>query len=360
MRTNELIKKIKGYSVIAFLLPLLTINSCLLLYKFLGNISLYPALNWGEKKIEVPLYKHDSSGTFISDSYKYLSLIDCPKFKYKKSIITTDGEILDLVYQDEDGEKIDIEKNFEKLESLENKNLVKAHLYQQDNRINYKCVKNYKYMNSILSNFSFLENALINAKKNSGAIFSSIKNPYFYGEVSISRTARYFPATLIFKPFIILSAIFLLLYWRNNLHLFDELKNNNTLSNFSKSFFYFGVLSCLFLIMHAALLGLDIDSKLFTQLRKIIIASFIFFELSAQILLTRILFKYRNELKKYTHLLIIKIKMTFISVAIFLTIIIFALLAWGDLSTNMKHIFEWNYFSALLFYYLLSRLLWKS
>ena len=112
--------------------------------------------------------------------------------------------------------------------------------------------------------------------------------------------------------------------------------------------------------MHAALLGLDIDSKLFTQLRKIIIASFIFFELSAQILLTRILFKYRNELKKYTHLLIIKIKMTFISVAIFLTIIIFALLAWGDLSTNMKHILEWNYFSALLFYYLLSRLLWKS
>ena len=58
---------------------------------------------------------------------------------------------------------------------------------------------------------------------------------------------------------------------------------DNTLSNFSKNFFYFGVLSCLFLIMHAALLGLDIDSKLFAQLRKIIIVSFIFFELSAQI-----------------------------------------------------------------------------
>ena len=37
---------------------------------------------------------------------------------------------------------------------------------------------------------------------------TTIKNPYFYGEVSISRTARYFPATMIFKPFIILSAFF--------------------------------------------------------------------------------------------------------------------------------------------------------
>ena len=102
-----------------------------------------------------------------------------------------------------------------------------------------------------------LENVLIDIKSANPSVFSSIKNPYFYGEVSISRTARYFPATLIFKHFIILSSIFLFLYWKNNLNLFNELKNNNILNNFSKNFYYFGVLSCLFLILHAAFLGID-------------------------------------------------------------------------------------------------------
>ncbi len=51
MKSSEFIKKIKVYSIIVFLLPLLTINSCLLLYKILGNIDLYHPLNWNEKKI---------------------------------------------------------------------------------------------------------------------------------------------------------------------------------------------------------------------------------------------------------------------------------------------------------------------
>ena len=152
----------------------------------------------------------------------------------------------------------------------------------------------------------------------------------------------------------------MLLYWRNNLGLFNELKNNNILNNFSKNFYYFGVLSCLFLILHAAFLGIDFDSKLFSKLRRLIIISFIFFELCAQILLTKNLFNYRDQLKEHTRLLVIKVKVVFVVLAIFSTLIIFALLAWGDLNTNMKHVFEWNYFSALLVYYFLSRILWRN
>ncbi len=204
-----------------------------------------------------------------------------------------------------------------------------------------------------------MEKILIHIKQNNPGIFASIKNPYFYGEVSISRTARYFPATMIFKPFIILSAIFLFLYWKNNLNLFNELKNNNFLNRFSKSFFYSGVLSCVFLILHASLLGLDFDSKLFGKIRRLIIILFILFELSAQIFLTRNLYKFRKELKKHIRSFIILIKITFIILTFSGTVIIFAFLAWGNLSTEVKHIFEWNYFSILLIYYLLSRLLWK-
>ena len=149
------------------------------------------------------------------------------------------------------------------------------------------------------------------------------------------------------------------LYWKNNLNLFNELKNNNVLNRFSKSFFYLGVLSCVFLIMHASLLGLDFDSKLFDKIRRLIIILFILFELSAQILLTINLYKFRRELKKHIRSFILRVKITFITIVFSASLIMFAFLIWGNLSSAAKHTFEWNYFSILLIYYFLSRLLWK-
>ena len=344
MKSNSFINKIKIYSVFAFLLPLLTINSCLLLYKFFGNVDIYPNLNWDEKKIEVALNSSD---------YNYLSYVNCPKYKYKSYLVTIDNKLLQIKDIDE------FTFNQEEAQILLENNKVKAKIFEQGEIINYRCIKNYKYLNLILNNFSDLEKMLLNAHENNSSGFASIKNPYLYGETSISRTARYFPATLIFKPFIILSAIFLFFYWKNNLNLFNELKNNNVLNRFSKSFFYLGVLSCVFLIMHASLLGLDFDSKLFSTIRRLIIILFIFFELSAQILLTRNLYNFRRELKKHIRSFIIHVKITFVIIALSGTAIVFAFLVWGNLSTEVKHIFEWNYFSILLIYYLLSRLLWK-
>ena len=343
MKSNSFINKIKIYSVVAFLLPLLAINSCLLLYKILGNIELYPTWNWNEKKIEIPL---NSNIVYSS------SLVDCPKYKYQTYLLTVDNKLLYI-------KGIDGYLNPEKLQVLEENNKVKAEIFEQGENKNYKCVKNYKYLYSIINNFNFFEKILTHIKKKNPGLFSSIKNPYFYGEVSISRTARFFPSTLIFKPFIILSAIFLFLYWKNNLNLFNELKNNNVLNRFSESFFYLGVLSCVFLIMHASLLGVDFDSKLFGKIRRLIIILFILFELSAQILLTRNLYKFRRELKKHIRSFIILVKITFVIMAASGSAIVLAFLVWGNLSTEVKHIFEWNYFSILLIYYLLSRLLWK-
>jgi len=319
MKSNGIINKIKIYSVVSFLLPLLAINSCLLVYKFLGNIDVYRNINWGEKKIEIA----QKTNNFANFTY-----LNCPKYKYDEYVVTVD-----------------------------NKPVI---IYEQGEIINYRCIKNHKYLNLILSNFSFLEKILLKALKNNPSGFSSIKNPYFYGEISISRTARYFPATFIFKPFIILSAFFLFFYWRNNLNLFNELKNNNASNRFSKSFFYLGVLSCIFLTMHASLLGLDFDSKLFSKIRRLIIILFILFELSAQILLTRNLYKFRSELKKNIRYFIIYVKVTFVIIVFSGSLILFAFLVWGNISSEVKHIFEWNYFSILCFYYLLSRLLWKS
>ena len=89
MKSSEFIKKIKVYSVIAFLLPLLTINACLLLYKILGNIELYPTWNFNEKKIEL-IY---NSNIYNSSS---LSLVDCPKYKYQEYVLTVDNKVIEL------------------------------------------------------------------------------------------------------------------------------------------------------------------------------------------------------------------------------------------------------------------------
>ena len=79
----------------------------------------------------------------------------------------------------------------------------------------------------------------------------------------------------------------------------------------------------------------------------------------AQILLTKNLFKFKEKLKEYINPLILKIKIIFVATVFFTTCVAFVILAFGDPSTSFKDILEWNYFAFLLFYYLLSRLLWR-
>ena len=343
MSPDQFIKKIKKYSAISFVLPLITINLCLIIFKLLGTVDLFPNYNLSNGAAEV---SYNQNELLVNDVKSY-SFKNCSKYTQVFHHITVDNEVL-----------IAEEHTRALIESLGKGGKIKTIKLIPGNIINNRCLKNHPFWYSVLTKWH-LEEIFIKAKKENKSGFSKIKNPYFYGEVSISRTARYFPATLIFKPFIILSAIFLLFYWRNNLNLFNELKNNNVLNRFSKSFFYFGILSCVFLILHASLLGLDFDSKLFGKIRRLIIILFILFELSAQILLTRNLYKFRRELKKHIRSFIILVKITFVIMALSGTAIVFAFLVWGNLSTEVKHIFEWNYFSLLLIYYILSRLLWK-
>ena len=346
MESELFVKRIKKYSIISLLLPLIVINSCFLLYKFLGNTDAYFGLKYWDKAYSEHLVDENGTYIFTPRVSNFTNITDCPKYIYKGyyKAEKDDGTFIT-------SRKMSTFTNFKVGEIFKVKKKTEI--------LNERCVKNNKFAYFLLSNFNSLEKILINAINKNTSGFSVIKNPYLYGEVSISRTARYFPATLIFKPFIVLSAIFLFLYWKNNLNLFNNLEDKKILVNFSKIFFYFGSLSCLFLALHAIFLGFDFDSKLFTKIRRLIIISFIFSELVAQILLTRHLFKYKEEIKKYINIFILKIKIAFVAFVIILTIASFSFLAFADLSTGMKHILEWNYFSLLLIYYLLSRLLWK-
>ena len=72
---------------------------------------------------------------------------------------------------------------------------------------------------------------------------------------------------------------------------------------------------------------LDIDSKLFSKIRKLIIILFIAFEILAQIFLTKNLFRFKEDLKKYINPLILRIKIFFVTVVFFITCAAFAILA---------------------------------
>ena len=55
---------------------------------------------------------------------------------------------------------------------------------------------------------------------------SAFTIPYIDGSVSISSTARTFPAYLIFKPGMFITAILLIKYWRANNKLIQTINND--------------------------------------------------------------------------------------------------------------------------------------
>ena len=348
MTANRFVGRIKLYTVASFIVPIIAINTCLLIYKFMGNLTtdfhIYPNYNWSIEKVEYS-YKEYISIKNNHDEYTYTN---CPENGYDLYFVTTDNEKI-----------IAKSENSDLINGLIESDKIKSVSRESSSTALSECVKNNKSLYYFLKKFNLVEKILVKSTQNNKSGFSKIKNPYFYGEASISRTARYSPAVYVFKPLIVSTAILLLLYWTSILNFFNDLKSKNNLNSFSKKFFYLGVFSCIFLILHAIFLGVDFDSKLFQRIRKVIIILFIIFEMCAQIFLTHTLFKLKEKLKNYINPLILKMKIIFVVFAFSLTIVAFVILIFYDPSTSFKHILEWNYFTLLLFYYLLSRLLFR-
>ena len=105
--------------------------------------------------------------------------------------------------------------------------------------------------------------------------------PYFDGGTSISRTARNFPTNLIFKPGMIITSLLLIRYWILNKELLSVIEPINIKS--VNYFYIFGILSAVFLILHAIFLGIKFDNNLYKLFRKLVLLAFIIFEIEALI-----------------------------------------------------------------------------
>jgi hypothetical protein len=202
-------------------------------------------------------------------------------------------------------------------------------------------------------NYHFFENTFFSVDQIGRSNFTI---PYLDGSLSISRASRTFPQYLIFKPFMIVTAILLCFYWYKNNILINYFKNTGFRKN---NFMIFGILSALFLMVHSILLGLETDIKIFKFLRRVVLVSFIIFEIIAQSLLVLNFYKLKTKLKDFFNPNILKLKILLVSLLIFVAIISVPLLIVNG-NIHFKHGLEWNYFIGVILFYLLTNFFWRK
>ena len=183
---------------------------------------------------------------------------------------------------------------------------------------------------------------------------SGFSIPYLDGSLSISRASRTFPQYLIFKPSMILTAIFLYYYWRNNNNLVNSL--NSTDINYK--FKTFGILSAIFLAIHSIFLGIKFDIQIYKLFRRIVLLLFIIFEIIAQGYLVFHLYKLKIKLENLINKKILIMKLILVSILASVAILSLPILVTKG-NTHFKHALEWNYFVGVVLFYLFSRFFWR-
>ena len=203
----------------------------------------------------------------------------------------------------------------------------------------------------ISQNPEFLENTIFTVDQIGRSAFSI---PYLDGSLSISRASRTFPQYLIFKPAMILTAVFLFFYWRNNNHLINNLYS----TNFNYKFKLFGILSAIFLVIHSIFLGIKFDIQIYKLFRRVILLLFIIFEIIAQGILVYHFYKLKIKLENLINKKVLVLKIILVIILVLVAILSLPLLI-SKGNTHFKHALEWNYFVGVITFYLFSRFFWK-
>ena len=179
--------------------------------------------------------------------------------------------------------------------------------------------------------------------------------PYFDGEVSISRTVRYYPLYLIFKPAMFITSYLLIRYWLNTKNIIEHFYKDYS---HTKKIIFFGVSSAILLTLHSIFLGIKFDNDLYKLFRRIVMLSFIIFELIAQAYLIKFFYEIKNDLEDFINISYLKIKRILITTLIVVSIIILPFLPFDNFKF-LKHALEWNVFLGVIIFYLLTHLMWK-
>tara|TARA_A100001011_G_scaffold152203_1_gene160699 strand:+ start:214 stop:921 length:708 start_codon:yes stop_codon:yes gene_type:complete len=187
--------------------------------------------------------------------------------------------------------------------------------------------------------------------------------PYLDGGASISRTARPYPTWLIFKPAMFLTSFLLIKYWIYNKKVIEVFNHENKYKN---KIIFFGIASAIALTIHSIFLGIKFDNDLYKLFRRVIMLSFIIFEIVAQAYLVTSLYSFKDKLTQYINIKILKLKIILVTSLIVVAIISIPIISlpgndfFGYNLKFFKHALEWDYFLGVITFYLLTFFMWKK
>ena len=354
MLISPKIRKLRIVSFLLFFTPALALVASLFAHNFLVsfNYKPQPKFNFTEyipgEKVLIPCNENNNFCKNII--YKFTEKLDeCSRYKFIYDYVSEKGVSL---YPDFNIKSInDHPENFRK----DDKTYFQIKV---SSKINQNCILNtdlMKYYNLV----PFLYEKIFFMKNYSKKISLGTSvpvNPILYGETSISNIVKRYPVKNIFKPLIYLSIIFMFSYWFYYNVIFNQILSKKKIN----LFFIFGILSSVFLLLHVIFLGWIFENEILSKLRRSYIIFFILFEILAQGFLIKEIFKTKIQLAHYINKFIIYLKLSFVLFICFSTILILVILIFYDLDSKIDYILEWNYFLILLFFYLLSFLMWKK
>ena len=145
-------------------------------------------------------------------------------------------------------------------------------------------------------------------------------------------------------------------YWLNTKNIIEYFEKDH---KNKKKIIFFGVCSAVLLAVHSIFLGIKFDNELYKLFRRVIMLSFIIFELIAQAYLIYFFYKIKNLLKNYINDTFLKIKIILITFLVVISIITLPFLPFDNFKF-LKHAIEWNVFLGVIIFYLLTHLMWKK
>ena len=160
-----------------------------------------------------------------------------------------------------------------------------------------------------------------------------------------------------------LTSYLLIKYWIYNKEVIQFFNKDH---KYIKKIFFFGICSAVALTIHSIFLGIKFDNDLYKLFRRVIMLSFIIFEVVAQTYLVITLYSFKDKLIKYINLRYLKIKFLLVTILLIVAVISIPLVSLpGDdvLGFNLKfikHSLEWDYFLGIIIFYLLSFKMWKN
>ena len=345
MLIHKSIRFLRTTALLLFIGPLIGLIGSLLTHNYLVSFK------YGHEII-IP-YKNIQPGSTFElictkenswcENFKKTSSLDqCNKLKKKKGFFSSDG-MTELNRDHSNLKKAEIGSD-------DGKSFIVK--FQLTNQLSESCILNSKtyFLYKIFP--SFFDNL---ANKSFSLGTSKVVNPIFYGETSISNIVKRHPIKFVFKPLMFLSVFLMIMYWFS----YNKILNSIFKTKHTNIFLIFGVLSAIFLLFHVYFLGQKYETEIFNQIRRSYIIFFILFEILAQAYLLKIIWKKRNDLKDYFYKKILISKLSFVIFVFVISLTIFIILIFYDLSAKVDYILEWNYFLILLIYYLLSFLIWK-